>query len=45
MSECEGLPVTKPDQILVKSAAEARSPGSSTALVAYFDGQVCSYEN
>lgn len=40
VSECEGSSGTKPDQVLVKSAAEARSPGSSTALVACFDGQV-----
>lgn len=42
VSECQGVPGTKPDQILIQSAAEARSPGSSTVLVAYFDGQVCS---
>lgn len=29
-----------PNQLLVKAAAEARSPGSSTVLVAHFDGQV-----
>ncbi|XP_078164715.1 protein phosphatase 2C family protein isoform X2 [Carex rostrata] len=29
-----------PSQLLVKAAAEARSPGSSTVLVAHFDGQV-----
>ncbi|XP_008782121.2 probable protein phosphatase 2C 62 isoform X2 [Phoenix dactylifera] len=40
VSECQGVPGTKPDQILIQSAAEARSPGSSTVLVAYFDGQV-----
>ncbi|KAJ4820324.1 hypothetical protein LUZ62_032890 [Rhynchospora pubera] len=28
------------NQLLVKAAAEARSPGSSTVLVAHFDGQV-----
>lgn len=45
VSECEGLPETRPDQVLVKSAAEARSPGSSTVLIAYFNGQVRSYES
>ncbi|KAJ0987370.1 hypothetical protein J5N97_005726 [Dioscorea zingiberensis] len=40
VSEClDGLE-TKPDQILIRSAMEAHSPGSSTVLVAYFDGQV-----
>jgi hypothetical protein len=29
-----------PSEVLVKAAAEARSPGSSTVLVAHFDGQV-----
>ena len=38
VSKYEG---TKPDEILIKSAAEARSPGSSTVLVGYFDGKVC----
>lgn len=42
VSECEERPGTKPEQVLVKSSVDARSPGSSTALVAYFDGQVCS---
>lgn len=35
----------KPDQVLVETAAKARSAGSSTALVAYFDGQVYSFKN
>lgn len=33
---------TKPDQIINRSAVDAISSGSSTVLVAYFDGQVCS---
>ncbi|THU45897.1 hypothetical protein C4D60_Mb02t22800 [Musa balbisiana] len=37
VSKYEG---TKPDEILIKSAAEARSPGSSTVLVGYFDGKI-----
>lgn len=40
VSENEEIPETKPDQVLVKSAADAQSPGSSTILVAYFDGRV-----
>ncbi|OVA03109.1 Protein phosphatase 2C (PP2C)-like domain [Macleaya cordata] len=40
VSECQRVPVPEPDQVLIQSAAEARSPGSSTVLVAYFDGQV-----
>ncbi|XP_042395064.1 probable protein phosphatase 2C BIPP2C1 [Zingiber officinale] len=36
VSKYEGC---NPNEILVKSAAEASSPGSSTVLVGYFDGQ------
>lgn len=43
--ECEGSPGIKPDQILFKSAARAFSPGSSTVLVANFDGQVLHVAN
>ncbi|XP_010261225.1 PREDICTED: probable protein phosphatase 2C 62 isoform X2 [Nelumbo nucifera] len=39
VSEYQGVQLTKPDKILIQSAAEAESPGSSTALVACFDGQ------
>ncbi|CAL9081994.1 unnamed protein product [Musa textilis] len=42
VSKYEG---TKPDEILIKSAAEARSPGSSTVLVGYFDGKVLHVAN
>ncbi|KAG1330765.1 putative protein phosphatase 2C BIPP2C1 [Cocos nucifera] len=45
VSECQGVPGIKPDQILIQGAAEARSPGSSTVLVAYFDGQVLHVAN
>ncbi|WOK97622.1 putative protein phosphatase 2C BIPP2C1 [Canna indica] len=49
MDSCERLVSTyegtKPDEILVKSAAEASSPGSSTVLVGYFDGQVLHVAN
>lgn len=39
VSECQQLPEIKPSQVLIQSAAQARSPGSSTVLVANFDGQ------
>jgi hypothetical protein len=34
----------KPDQVLTKAANEAHSPGSSTVLVAHFEGQVRSFD-
>ncbi|XP_044982082.1 probable protein phosphatase 2C 71 [Hordeum vulgare subsp. vulgare] len=34
-----------PEQVLSKAAAEARSPGSSTVLVAHFDGQLLHASN
>lgn len=40
VAECQTVPGTGPKQILVRSAAKAYSPGSSTVLVAFFDGQV-----
>lgn len=40
LSDCEGIPMNKPEEVLLKSAREAKSAGSSTVLVAYFDGQV-----
>ncbi|PON63885.1 PPM-type phosphatase domain containing protein [Parasponia andersonii] len=39
VSDCEGIPVNEPEEVLVRSVAETQSPGSSTILVAYFDGQ------
>ncbi|KAF5448535.1 hypothetical protein F2P56_029057 [Juglans regia] len=46
MENCEKIvldpksaPVIKPKELLIRSAAESQSPGSSTVLVAYFDGQ------
>ena len=41
IAESEGGSELSPEQVLSKAAAEARSPGSSTVLVAHFDGQVC----
>ncbi|KAL4197543.1 hypothetical protein AMTRI_Chr04g188770 [Amborella trichopoda] len=45
VSERGGLATTEPDQILIRSAARTRSPGSSTVLVAKFDGQVLRVAN
>lgn len=45
VAECEGPPGIKPEKVLLKSAARARSPGSSTVLVANFDGQVLHVAN
>lgn len=38
--DSKSVPMTKPEEVLTRSAAESQSPGSSTVLVAYFDGQV-----
>jgi len=38
VSECNSVP--HPEEVISESALEAESPGSSTILVAYFDGQV-----
>ncbi|KAG8073822.1 hypothetical protein GUJ93_ZPchr0006g45158 [Zizania palustris] len=38
--ESRGVPEMRPEEVLAKAADEARSPGSSTVLVAHFDGQV-----
>ncbi|KAL5209037.1 hypothetical protein ABZP36_004660 [Zizania latifolia] len=37
--ESQGAPGMRPEEVLAKAADEARSPGSSTVLVAHFDGQ------
>ncbi|XP_050375990.1 LOW QUALITY PROTEIN: probable protein phosphatase 2C 62 [Argentina anserina] len=39
LSDCKGIPLRRPEDVLVRGAAQTNSPGSSTALVAYFDGQ------
>ncbi|KAL6179113.1 hypothetical protein ACLB2K_050629 [Fragaria x ananassa] len=39
LSDCKGISLTKPEDILVRAAAQTKSPGSSTVLIAYFDGQ------
>ncbi|KAG5548532.1 hypothetical protein RHGRI_014025 [Rhododendron griersonianum] len=38
VSNCNSMPLPKPEEVLHQSALEAKSPGSSTVLVAYFDG-------
>ncbi|KAK9989139.1 hypothetical protein SO802_029378 [Lithocarpus litseifolius] len=43
--DSESVPMTKPEEVLIRSAAESQSPGSSTVLVAYFDGQVLHVAN
>ncbi|CAL5377739.1 unnamed protein product [Camellia sinensis] len=45
VSECNGIPLTNPEEVISKSNLEAKSPGSSTILVAYFDGQVLHVAN
>ncbi|XP_072993072.1 uncharacterized protein [Typha latifolia] len=45
VSENKGVPGSKPAQVLCHGAAEANSPGSSTVLVAHFDGQVLHVAN
>ncbi|XP_031251207.1 probable protein phosphatase 2C BIPP2C1 isoform X1 [Pistacia vera] len=39
VSEIQNTSITDPVEVLTRSAAETRSPGSTTVLVAYFDGQ------
>ena len=41
ITDNEGEAEFTPEQVLSKAANEASSPGSSTVLVAHFDGQVC----
>lgn len=45
LSDCKGIPLTKPEDVLVRGATKTKSPGSSTVLVAYFDGQVLHVAN
>lgn len=40
VSDFEGSPMNNPGEALVRSVAESKSPGSSTILVAHFDGKV-----
>ncbi|KAE8779247.1 putative protein phosphatase 2C BIPP2C1 [Hordeum vulgare] len=41
----EGPPGMRTEEVLAMAAVEARSPGSSTVLVAHFDGQVLHVSN
>ncbi|XBJ19940.1 hypothetical protein VPH35_010848 [Triticum aestivum] len=45
IAESEGGSELAPEQVLSKAAAEASSPGSSTVLVAHFDGQLLHVSN
>uniref|UniRef100_A0A1D1YFP3 Protein phosphatase n=1 Tax=Anthurium amnicola TaxID=1678845 RepID=A0A1D1YFP3_9ARAE len=45
VSNCQGVSAAKPAQILSQSAMDSQSPGSSTVLVALFDGQVLHVAN
>ncbi|RLN07133.1 putative protein phosphatase 2C 71 [Panicum miliaceum] len=45
VTENQGASDLRPEQILSKAADEACSPGSSTVLVAHFDGQVLQASN
>lgn len=41
VSNSGGVSILKPLEVLQRIVEEAQSPGSSTILLAYFDGQVC----
>jgi serine/threonine protein phosphatase PrpC len=45
ITETQGAPGMRTEEVLAKAADEARSPGSSTVLVAHFDGQVLHASN
>ncbi|KAG9451616.1 hypothetical protein H6P81_011581 [Aristolochia fimbriata] len=45
VSTSQGHQTLEPNEILIQSVAEASSPGSSTALVARFDGQILHVAN
>ncbi|XP_042493269.1 probable protein phosphatase 2C BIPP2C1 [Macadamia integrifolia] len=45
VSEFQGAQLIKPEEILIRSAAEASSLGSATVLVVYFDGQALNVAN
>ncbi|KDP27378.1 hypothetical protein JCGZ_20202 [Jatropha curcas] len=45
VANSESIPITDPVKILDKAALETQSPGSSTALLAYFDGQALHVAN
>ncbi|KAM1075150.1 hypothetical protein ACFX19_020278 [Malus domestica] len=45
ISNCKGLPLIEPEEVLIKGSSYTKSPGSSTVLVAYFDGQALHVAN
>ncbi|KAG5548526.1 hypothetical protein RHGRI_014021 [Rhododendron griersonianum] len=45
VSNCNSMPLPKPEEVLNQSALGAKSPGSSTVLVAYFDGRALHVAN
>ncbi|KAF7143288.1 hypothetical protein RHSIM_Rhsim05G0108800 [Rhododendron simsii] len=45
VSNCNSMPLPKPEEVLNQSALDAKSPGSSTVLVAYFDGRALHVAN
>nr|XP_028963142.1 probable protein phosphatase 2C 71 isoform X2 [Malus domestica] len=45
ISDCKGLPLTEPEEVLIRGLSSTKSPGSSTVLVAYFDGQALHVAN
>ncbi|XP_009379587.2 probable protein phosphatase 2C 71 isoform X2 [Pyrus x bretschneideri] len=45
ISDCKGLPLTEPAEVLIRGSSNTKSPGSSTVLVAYFDGQALHVAN
>ncbi|KAG2554136.1 hypothetical protein PVAP13_9KG643300 [Panicum virgatum] len=45
ITETQGATVMRTEEVLAKAADEARCPGSSTVLVAHFDGQVLHASN
>ncbi|KXG39979.1 probable protein phosphatase 2C BIPP2C1 [Sorghum bicolor] len=45
VTETQGAPGMRTEDVLAKAADEARCPGSSTVLVAHFDGQVLHASN
>ncbi|XP_042478778.1 probable protein phosphatase 2C 71 isoform X2 [Macadamia integrifolia] len=45
VSDFQGAQIIKPEEILIQSASVAHSSGSSTVIVAYFDGQALNVAN
>ena len=43
VTENQGAAGMRTEEVLAMAADKARSPGSSTVLVAHFDGKVCSF--